>query len=633
MVQEAGDDFKEQVRSNTSLVDLVSETVSLKPMHGGRQYTGLCPFHPDHNPSFFVYPDRQTYRCWVCDEGGDCFRWIMEIEKVSFVEALESLARRANMELPRRMSRSRPGQTGPDRNEILDVVEWAAALMHQTLRTNPAAKGAREYLEMRHLQQQTVRDFRLGYHPANRYWFQEQARDRYTDEHLAAAGLIVRRDSGQGYRPLDLADRLIFPISDERGRVVAFGGRVLPGGNTEGRGKYWNSQESPIFRKRRMMYSFDKSRDTIRRQRQVLIVEGYMDCIACHQAGITNAVATLGTALTEEHVQFLRRFEAQVVLVYDSDDAGQRAAERSISQFIAQDLDLRILNVPSGKDPADYLQEHTKDQFLELVDQASEAWEYKLNAIRARTDTSSIAGRQQVLEQMLEFLASAPGLKGTAREDMILREVCRLVEVDERTGRQRLSDLRGLEVKRRALRGDTAERSEGLNRLGSPAFDKAERELLEILLTCPDSVETTCLHIGPDDFETPRHRQLLELCLGLWNEEGKHPTATTLTAAADSDSGIISLINDLLDSAEARDTRRLMTEDNNNDADSQMPRHLERILLILLARRDRQLGQLSSALRAEKKKQDSGLDEETMNRLRDLQKYRREQMGNPSRLK
>lgn len=632
-MQESGDDFKEQVRSNTSLVDLVSETVSLKPMHGGRQYTGLCPFHPDHNPSFFVYPDRQTYRCWVCDEGGDCFRWIMEIEKVSFVEALESLARRASMEMPHRLTRRSSGESGAGRTETLDIVEWAAALMHQTLRTSPAARNARDYLAHRRLAPETVRNFRLGYHPQNRYWFQEQARDRYTDEQLAAAGLIVKRDNGPGYRSLDLSDRLIFPIADERGRIVAFGGRVLPGGNTEGRGKYWNSQESSIFQKRRMMYSFDRARDTIRRQQRVLIVEGYMDCIACHQAGIKNAVATLGTALTEEHVRFLRRFEAQVVLVYDSDDAGQRAAERSISNFLSWDLDLRILNVPSGKDPADYLQEHSAAEFLQLVETASEAWEYKFAAILQRTELSSIAGRQQTLEQMLEFLAAAPGLKGTAREDMILREVCRKVEVDERTGRQRLSELRGQEDRRQKLRGNEVVQSDESGRLGSSAFDKAERELLEILLACPESVETTCLHIGPGDFENPRYRRLLELCLGLWNEEGKHAEIGTLLAASDSDSEIISLINDILDSAESRGTRRLMQESAETDSEQNIPVHLERVLLVLLGRRDRKLGQLSAALRNEQKSSESGLDEQTKNRLRDLQQFRREQMGNPSRLK
>jgi DNA primase len=216
--------------------------------------------------------------------------------------------------------------------------------------------------------------------------------------------LIRERDNGPGYFD-NLVGRLVFPIFDERGRPVAFGGRVLPGGNIESDAKYWNSLESAIFQKRRMLFAFNMARDAIRESKTAIIVEGYMDCIACHQAGVKNAVATLGTAMTEEHVRFLRRFAEKVVLVYDSDAAGQQAAERSISRFLAQDLDLRVLNVPSGKDPADYLETHSSEEFYKLINTAPEAWEYKLQSILRRTDSQSVAGRQQILNQMLEFLA------------------------------------------------------------------------------------------------------------------------------------------------------------------------------------------------------------------------------------
>ncbi|MEY3457866.1 MAG: primase, partial [Planctomycetota bacterium] len=450
----AGDDFKQLVRSSTNLVDLVSETVSLKPLHGGRSYVGLCPFHEDHNPSFNVYPDRQSYRCWVCDEGGDCFSWVMKIEKVSFPEALESLARRARLEIPRR-SQHQDTPTGPGRSEALEVAEWAANLMHQTLRTSPIAQVARDYVAKRRLTDDTVRNFRLGYHPDDRYWLQDKARGRFTTAQLVAAGIIRPRDGGQGFSPMDLADRLVFPVFDEKGRVVAFGGRVLPGRNDQNRGKYWNSWETSIFQKRRTTFAFDKARETIRRQKTALVVEGYMDCIACHQAGVTSAIATLGTALTEDHVRFLRRFAEKVVLVFDSDDAGQRAAERSISQFLAQDLDLRILNVPSGKDPADYLEDHSREDFLKLTESALEAWDYKLQSVVKRTGTDSVAARQQVLSQMLEFLNSAPGLAGTVREDLILRTVCWKVQVDERVARQQLAELRQTARKKLQLRNPT----------------------------------------------------------------------------------------------------------------------------------------------------------------------------------
>ena len=647
-MQVAGEEFKQLVRSSTNLVDLVSETVSLKPLHGGRSYVGLCPFHEDHNPSFNVYPDRQSYRCWVCDEGGDCFSWVMKIEKVSFPEALESLAKRARLEIPRKSSQAEAA-AGPGRGEALEVAEWAANLMHQTLRTSPVAQAARDYVAKRRLTDETVRNFRLGYHPDDRYWLQDKARGRFSTAQLIAAGIIRPRDGGQGHSTMDLADRLVFPVFDEKGRVVAFGGRVLPGRNDQNRGKYWNSWESSIFQKRRTTFAFDKARETIRRQKVAIVVEGYMDCIACHQAGVTSAIATLGTALTEDHVRFLRRFAERVVLVYDSDDAGQRAAERSISQFLAQDLDLRILNVPSGKDPADYLEDHSREEFLKLTESALEAWDYKLQAVVKRSGTDSIASRQQVLTQMLEFLNSAPGLSGTVREDLILRTVCWKVQVDERVARQQLSDLRQAARKRLQLRSPAESPEKNINRSApastpsptstspirsgsaSAAIRKAERDLLEIILTCPETIDLIRHHIGPDDFTDTRHRQLLELCIDLWKEEGELPETARLISAADSDTSLLSLINAVLDSAEEKGIFRLMAagRDPSAAADS-TPAYLDNVLGPLIEQREQHLRQTSRQLMAQTDKPRNELDEETRNALRKLQQFRQNQMGYPT---
>jgi DNA primase len=638
-VQAAGDDFKQLVRSSTNLVDLVSDTVTLKPLHGGRSYVGLCPFHEDHNPSFNVYPDRQSYRCWVCDEGGDCFSWVMKIEKVSFPEALESLAKRARLEIPRRTAQS-DVPSGPGRGEALEVAEWAANLMHQALRTSPVAQAAREYVAKRRLTDETVRNFRLGYHPDDRYWLQEKARGRFSTAQLVAAGIIRPRDGGQGHSPMDLADRLVFPVFDEKGRVVAFGGRVLPGRNDQNRGKYWNSWESSIFQKRRTTFAFDKARETIRRQKVAIVVEGYMDCIACHQAGVTSAIATLGTALTEDHVRFLRRFAERVVLVYDSDDAGQRAAERSISQFLAQDLDLRILNVPSGKDPADYLEDHTREEFLKLTESALEAWDYKLQAVMKRSGTDSIAARQQVLTQMLDFLNSAPGLAGTVREDLILRTVCWKVQVDERIARQQLSELRQAARKKLQLRTPSEPPEKTTQVRSAPAttptstpaaIRKAERDLLEIILTCPETIDLIRHHIGPDDFSDTRHRQLLELCIDLWKEEGELPETARLISAADSDTALLSLINAVLDSAEDKGIFRLMAEGRDPSAvPDSSPVYLENVLAPLLEHREQHLRQTSRQLMAQTGKSRNELDEDTRNALKRLHQFRQNQMGHPT---
>jgi DNA primase len=630
-----GDDFKELVRSSTNLVDLVSETVSLKPIHGGRDFIGLCPFHDDKNPSFHVYPDRQTYRCWVCDQGGDCFRWVMEIEKLPFPEAMESLARRARLEIPKKKRDEATSDNQLKKTDSLAVVEWAVNLMHSTLRTSAKAENAREYVKKRKLSEDTVRNFRLGYHPEDWNWFLDQARARFTPAQLVAAGLIQERNNGPGYFD-NLVGRLVFPIIDERGRPVAFGGRVLPGGNVESDAKYWNSLESAIFHKRRTLYAFDRARETIRRSKTAIIVEGYMDCIACHQAGVTNAVATLGTAMTEDHVRFLRRFAEKVVLVYDSDKAGQDAAERSISRFLAEDLDLRILSVPSGKDPADYLEDHTSEEFYALTASASEAWEYKLHSILQRISINTIAGRQQVLNQMMEFLAASQGLAGSIREDMILRNVCGRVQVDERMARQQLKELRGQTQKKGFTRRDAERQPVELKTRVENALERAEREVLEIILTCPETIDVIRHQIGADDFENARHQRLLDLCIDVWKEDGDLPELGRMIIAAESDSDLLSLINALVDSAEEKGIFRLMNDQPNaheQAGGASAPSHLERVLRPILERREKRLNLVSKQLLAQPAQSRSTLDDGTIDALRRLHKFRQSQMGNPTEMK
>ena len=364
----------------------------------GQDYLGLCPFHDDKRPSFHVYPDRQSYRCWVCDQGGDVFRWVMEIERVSFPESLELLARRANIELPQKSQSDFAKKLNKGKTTQYEIVEWAIDQMQKALQTADADSLIRNYLKQRGLSEETVRTFRLGYHPDNWNWILDKAKGRFSEKQLLSVGLVGERSNGRGYYD-NLVDRLIFPIIDERSRPVAFGGRVLPGSNNESPAKYWNSPESDIFLKRRTLYAFHQARESIRRSKTAMVVEGYMDCIACHQAGITNVVATLGTALTDDHVKFLKRFAERVILLYDGDQAGQDAAERSIGRFLAHDLDLRVLTLSDGQDPADYLEKHGKEDSSRQLhgSAAPEAWEYKLQTVTdPASDWIPSAGRQQM---------------------------------------------------------------------------------------------------------------------------------------------------------------------------------------------------------------------------------------------
>ena len=360
-----------------------------------------------------------------------------------------------------------------------------------------------------------------------------------------------------------------------------------------------------------------------------------MDCIACHQAGVMNAVATLGTAMTEEHVRFLRRFAEKVVLVYDSDDAGQQAAERSISRFLAQDLDLRILNVPSGKDPADYLEAHTAQEFYKHIETAAEAWEYKLQSVLRRTDSHSVAGRQQILNQMLDFLAESQGLTGTVREDIILRNVCWRVQVDERTARQQLNELRSRKKKGGIFRRDSERPTTEFAPRPENAMERAEREMLEIILTCPETIDLIQHHIGADDFENVRHQRLLALCIDLWREDGDLPELSRLIIAAESDSDLLSLINAVVDTAEEKGIFRLMTDqpDLHEQHGTSVPNHLERVLGPILERREKRLNLVSKHLLSQTAKSLSELDDDTKDALRRLYNFRQSQMGHPSSMK
>lgn len=515
---ELSNDFREQVRSRTDLVALIGESVTLKSVGGGREFVGLCPFHDDHNPSLHVYPDRQTFRCWVCNTGGDCFTFVMEEAKVGFREALEMLARRAGLTVPRRSSSRGDDSSEQDRSHLLEALLWAQHLFHETLLANtPPAERARDYLlRQRRFTPDTIRRFRLGYHPNDWNWLQEQARGKFTPEVLEAARLIGKRTNGPGYYD-HFVDRVLFPIWNERGQPVAFGGRVLPGGD-DSHGKYWNSPESSVFHKSRLVYALSHAREGIRREGAAIVTEGYTDCIALHQAGLTHAVATLGTALTEQQVATLKRFTPRVVLVYDGDEAGQRAAERAVERFLAQDLDLRILTLPDGLDPDEFLAARGAEALRELIDRAPEAWDYKFAAVRRRHGTDSLAGRQRILEEMLALLAVVPRMSENVREGMLLGSLATRLGVAEQQVRDRYRQLRGGRGPRPVDRMPAESRQSHveiarlMNGQATPA-DRLELAVLEVLCVDPAQGRFLQSELEPDAFENRALRRLYEIGL------------------------------------------------------------------------------------------------------------------------
>ena len=522
-------DFKEQVRSRTEIVGLISESLTLIP--AGADYKALCPFHDDHSPSMMVYPDRQTYRCWVCQTGGDAFSWVMNRESVGFREALEMLANRAHIEIPKRSQYE--VEQAAQKSDVYEVLKWAEGEYHRTFLHSPEAKDARDYVQGRGFTDDTIEQFRLGYQPREFDWLQRKAATQFDRKLLESAQLISPRKNGTGFTDF-FVDRVMFPIHDERARTVAFGGRLIPG-HPEFGGKYLNSRESPVFHKSRVLFGLNHARDPIKESVGTIVVEGYTDCIALHQAGVRNAVATLGTALTESHVTRLKAFAPRVTLVYDGDKPGLDAANKAVSTLLAQQIDLRVMTLGEKEDPADFVEKHGGEEFQKVADQAPEAWEFKLQREIQTKGASTVDARERVLTEMLTLLARVPGLAGTAREDLILGRLATRLRLNESSIRSHLKKSRSQERSTRVVRVNTADqeaaseqespKEERIDFYNRPLSkdDKLESEFLECVLTQPNLMEQARQEIGVGDIQNPHLKLLAQLVYDV-SELGEIPT-------------------------------------------------------------------------------------------------------------
>jgi DNA primase len=470
---------------------------------------------------------------------------------MSFREALLHLAERAHVPVPRSV---RDQADVSVRASLYEVLGWAEKQFHEFLLQSPQALRARDYLRSRGISRESIERYRLGFHPDSWDWVLRRGANQFAIEQLLEARLVSARENNAGHHDfVGLIDRVQFPIRDSRGRCVAFGGRILPDSPRADSAKYINSPESELFNKSRLLYGMDVARDAIARTGEVIVTEGYTDCILCHQHGIGNVVGTLGTALTELHVAELKRFARRVILVYDGDAAGQRATERSLPRFLAQEVDLRILTLPDNLDPADFLVSRGRQAFTDLLSRAVEAWDYKLRTTIARYGLDSIDSRHRVLTEMLDVVAAVPVTHSSGmssawqnRKNVILGTLSQRLGIPEATIRSSLAALM-TERSRRGMRtassdpNDSRIRSGGVNRAaGNPVpqgrpvrkvspREQVERELLEVILTLPETIGKVVAAISPSDVQTPALRSLFELCLAVSNA-GHSPSYHTVTS-------------------------------------------------------------------------------------------------------
>ncbi len=422
-------DIFRQVASAVDIVDVIGEHLALK--RAGREFKCLCPFHEDHRPSMAVVPHKQIFHCFVCGTGGDVHRFVQLYHKMTPGEGLRMLAQRAGIKLPELPGRS--GGGGPERDKdgltprerIANTNEWACTFFEKLLRMPAGAgKAGLDYLHSRGLTDETITKFRLGMSPDGWTGLVNEAMRAQAaalgTQALAEAGLIKQRADSSPYDAF--RNRVIFPIIDasggggaaatNKGRVIAFGGRILAEKRDEAgnvvEAKYLNSPDSKLFNKSESLYGLNLARQQIIRTRTAIVVEGYMDVIACHQAGVTNVIATLGTALTPDHARILKNYAQTIVLVFDSDDAGRRAADRALEIFVRGSLDIKLTNVPDGKDPCDFCIKNGGEPFQKLVDQAGDALSYKWQQLQKQFHgTNSLSARQEAVTTFLRYVATA----------------------------------------------------------------------------------------------------------------------------------------------------------------------------------------------------------------------------------
>ncbi len=455
----------EEVRETANIVEVASEFTALKRQ--GTNYTGLCPYHQEKTPSFSVSPEKNFYYCFGCQKGGDAIKMVMELKSFSFAEAVSHLAERFGVELKFEGRSSGEEQAAAQRTarrrSAYKALAAATAYYHKYLLKSPAAEEARQYLKSRGFEKSTIEEFRLGYAPPReRPGFMQAARKVGLDRGaLEAAGLLSQR-GGERF-----VDRIMFPISDRRGRIVGFGARALG----DAKPKYLNSPETEFFNKRSLLYGFPQVAEAVRKEGAALVVEGYTDVLMLYQSGIKNAVATLGTAMTEQHLKTLSGHADRIYLLFDPDEAGEKAVEKAAVTAAELKLDLRVLRLP--EDPADWLLEHAPGEFLDLLSGAVSVLEYSIRRIAGQVRGAGATSRARAVPE-------AKALVRQIEDPVLHREAIRLA-------------AEALGVSPETLRGGPDSPSETsrsfsnrVRRAPSDPLVEAGREVLALLLARPD---------------------------------------------------------------------------------------------------------------------------------------------------
>lgn len=478
------DQFLQELKYRSDIEQVVGSYVNLR--RRGRTLSGLCPFHSEKSPSFTVYPDTQSFFCFGCGAAGDVINFIRRIENLDYMEAVRLLAQRAGMQVPEEAGDDRSSRL---RKRILELNRDAARYFHRTLMSE-AGRPGRAYLIGRGLTRDTIVHFGIGYAAEGWDGLANAMRQQgYTREELLTAHLISEGARGGIYDTF--RNRAIFPIIDLRGNVIAFGGRNLG----EKGPKYLNSSDTPVFKKSRNLFALNFAKGSPRKE--LILCEGYMDVVSLHQAGFTNAVATLGTALTEEQCRLIAQYTGKVLLSYDSDGPGQAATQRATGLLEAAGVKIKVLSIPDAKDPDEFIKKFGAERFEQLIEGSSSATDFAISKLRGENDVTTAEGKVSFLKQFAVLMA---GLPNPIEREVYLSKICRELEVDKAAvagqieREQKKRSYRDRKKEERELISppmkNTMNREDELLWRQHPREMKAAERLLRYLLRHPDQAES-----------------------------------------------------------------------------------------------------------------------------------------------
>lgn len=501
--------FLQELKMRNDITEIVSSYVSLK--RRGRNMVGLCPFHGEKTPSFNIYTENGSFYCFGCGVGGDVISFIMKIENLDYVDAVKFLAQRAGIEVPQS---SYDDSMSKLRNRVLEANREAARYFYATLNT-PKGKQGLEYFHSRGLSDRTIRHFGLGF--ADDDWSslcQHLHSKGFKDNELIAANLAVQRKNGKGIYDR-FTNRVMFPIIDLRGNVIAFGGRIM----TDEKPKYLNTSDTPVFKKSTNLFSLNNAKNA--GTRTLILCEGYMDVIAVNQAGFTNAVATLGTALTNEQAMLMKRYADEVVICYDADEAGQKATSRAIPILRNAGLLIRVLNIPNGKDPDEFIRSKGADgsaAFKTLVEKSGNDVDYRLQKLKQDYNLETTDGKVGYLEAASKVVSS---ISSPIERDVYTSKICNEFGIDKNSFSQQILNINRRQSREnrkkevRKIQTDLSGRNDKINteHYKKPRSSSAEEALVIYLINNPDSANYIEANVKPEQFQNSLIKRYFEYIL------------------------------------------------------------------------------------------------------------------------